>query len=103
MFLVPSPGRYFCSTCLDYIYHKCSKEEIGPKDYSSGYRIKWLMRFAADSDRGLGDTVERLLDKAGGRSLKRFKAMLESYSINCGCTNRRDWLNRQFPYDNLKR
>ena len=57
--------------------------------------ISWVTMFRAPEDTGVGDTVERLLSKAGGRAIKR---MLERVGVNCGCTNRQRWLNRNYPY-----
>ena len=48
-------------------------------------------------DRGLGDTIERLLTTAGlDGSPKRFIERITGRP--CGCAGRRDALNRAFPY-----
>lgn len=46
-------------------------------------------------DRGVGDTVERLIGLPG----TGFKSLLSAASLNCGCANRRDVLNRRYPYE----
>lgn len=67
-------------------------------EYTEPRVIKLIKRFAIESDRGVGDTVERLIQQAGGRPLIRLKATLESIGVDCGCTDRRDWLNETWPY-----
>lgn len=57
--------------------------------------ISWLKFFRAPEDRGLGDTVERLLAKTGARKVK---AWLQSAGLDCGCAGRQAKLNRAFPY-----
>ena len=57
--------------------------------------IEWLKWFRMDSDKGVGDTVERLLAKVGGRKIK---SLIESLGGSCGCTNRQRWLNQRYPY-----
>lgn len=54
--------------------------------------VKWLRK---PEDTGVGDTVERLLAKVGGRQIKQ---LIEGLVGSCGCTNRQKWLNRKFPY-----
>lgn len=56
--------------------------------------VSWLKMFAVDTDRGVGDIVERMLAKAGGRSIK---SVLARIGVGCGCTNRQEWLNRKYP------
>lgn len=58
-------------------------------------RPGFLIRFRSDSDTGLGDTVERLIAMFGG---KRIEAILKRLGINCGCGDRKAWLNRNWPY-----
>jgi uncharacterized Zn finger protein (UPF0148 family) len=57
--------------------------------------IGWVKLFRTPDDRGLGDTVERLLARAGARKIKSW---LERVGIDCGCTGRQKWLNEQHPY-----
>lgn len=57
--------------------------------------VSWLKFLRAPTDKGLGDTVERILAKAGGRKIKQ---LIASLGGSCGCTNRQQWLNRRFPY-----
>ena len=46
------------------------------------------------ADRGLGDTVARMLGSAG----EKMKLWLAERGIDCGCSNRQEWLNQRFPY-----
>jgi hypothetical protein len=57
--------------------------------------IGWVKLFRTPDDRGLGDTVERLLAMAGARKIKNW---LERVGIDCGCRSRQEWLNEQHPY-----
>jgi len=57
----------------------------------------------SDKSRGLGDTIEKVTTVTG------IKAVVESAAKvvkkDCGCSKRRDTLNRMFPYqssDNKK-
>lgn len=58
--------------------------------------VKWLGRFRQPADRGLGDTLERMMAKAGGRTFKHLMALLR---LPCGCEDRRRWLNERFPFN----
>ena len=51
--------------------------------------------------RGLGDTIEKFIAKTG---IKRVvKVVTKKAGIDdCGCDNRRDTLNRLFPYGKNK-
>lgn len=57
--------------------------------------VNRLSRYRLESDRGVGDVVERLAAKAGGRFIKRAAAVL---GISCGCQDRQKWLNEQYPF-----
>lgn len=63
-------------------------------------KIKWpfwarvLKRLKISSDKGIGDTVERLLGESG----ERFKKFMEKHKIDCKCKNRRDRWNFLYPY-----
>lgn len=57
--------------------------------------VELLMWLRVDSDKGVGDTVERLLAKVGGGKIK---SLIESLGGSCGCTDRQKWLNEQYPY-----
>jgi uncharacterized Zn finger protein (UPF0148 family) len=57
--------------------------------------IRLVESLKAPEDRGVGDTVERLLAKAGGR---KFKHLMHLLKLPCGCQNRQKWLNDRFPY-----
>jgi hypothetical protein len=56
--------------------------------------IEWLKLFAIESDRGVGDIVERMLSKVGGRAIKN---SLKRLGVSCGCTNKQEALNRKYP------
>lgn len=58
--------------------------------------IEKLARHRIESDRGIGDVVERLAAKAGGRLIKRAAAVL---GMSCGCDDRQAWLNERYPFD----
>lgn len=43
---------------------------------------------------GLGDTLEKVTKKTG------IKKVVEKVFKDCGCNDRQEWLNKQFPYYN---
>lgn len=55
--------------------------------------ITWLR---TKEDTGVGDTVERALSYMGG---DQFKWMMNRLGINCGCEDRKQYLNRVYPYE----
>jgi len=58
--------------------------------------VKWLTRLRKPDDRGIGDTIERMLASAGGRPFKHIMHLLH---LPCGCDDRQRWLNERYPYD----
>ena len=59
----------------------------------------WLRAFRSESDKGVGDTLERLIEASGGR---RVQQALLSIGIECYCEDIKSWLNRHFPYRKFK-
>ena len=60
--------------------------------------IGWLQFFRLDTDRGVGDTANRINSRTGPR--RELHLMLESLLKQCSCS-RRDavaTLNRSYPY-----
>ena len=59
-----------------------------------------MARFKVSSTRtkprGLGDSIERITKATGLKSLVR--AGSKALGKDCGCSKRRDSLNRKFPY-----
>lgn len=54
--------------------------------------IRWLQRHRAPADRGIGDTLSRLL---GGKKTKRFATWFYALGgLSCGCTDAQVWLNQ---------
>ncbi len=53
-----------------------------------------VARFAIATDHGLGDTCQRGAAMVGG---EKFRRAMEWLGINCGCTNRKCWLNQRYP------
>lgn len=61
----------------------------------------WLAERRQDGERGVGDTLERLLGE-GGRAFKRlWKATFEQVGLGCGCDGRRERWNTRYPYSNV--
>ena len=58
--------------------------------------IGWLSVYRRETDRGVGDVVERVAASFGGR---RIKKMLAALGVNCGCTDRQKWLNETYPFE----
>lgn len=54
------------------------------------------MKILAKKDKkskGLGDTIEKITEKTGIKT-----AVKKVFGEDCGCNQRRDFLNRVFPY-----
>lgn len=95
-------SRVHCRTCRE-------------RDGGRPWRIAMADRFTVPGDvpdwpcphglpwgyapaRGLGDTIERVLDATGiGPAAKRIIRRVTGKP--CGCAKRRDWLNRLVPYN----
>lgn len=60
--------------------------------------IRGIARQRIESDKGVGDTIHRILSKMGG---SQFEWVMKRLGINCGCGDRQEWLNRVYPYENL--
>lgn len=58
--------------------------------------IKLIKSQAVKGEIGVGDTMERLIKSIG---LDKF-AQLYTYILkkNCGCKNRKDYYNKEYPY-----
>ena len=52
-------------------------------------------------DRGLGDTIDRFTQATGIKWL--VVTITEKLGISCGCKQRRELLNKWFPYKKNKR
>lgn len=50
--------------------------------------IRMIEKFKIDSDRGIGDTLHRILP-----DIRRL-----GININCGCDRRAETLNKKYPY-----
>ena len=57
--------------------------------------VRWVKLLRKPEDAGVGDTVARIAAKFGG---ERFKAFSKRIGIPCGCTERQESWNRQWPY-----
>tara|TARA_R110002020_G_scaffold94495_3_gene227302 strand:+ start:1545 stop:1709 length:165 start_codon:yes stop_codon:yes gene_type:complete len=49
--------------------------------------------------KGLGDSIEKVTKATGIKSLMDIATQKMGIK-DCGCKNRKAWLNRQFPYNN---
>ena len=57
---------------------------------------RWLERRRRPGERGIGDTLTRLLDARGGVAWKRwYKAVM---GHECGCGDRAERMNRAYAY-----
>ena len=55
------------------------------------------MRFLSrPADRGLGDTIARIVGPVGGDAFKAWH--LATFGVPCGCEGRQESLNREFPF-----
>lgn len=53
---------------------------------------------AAPEDRGVGDTIARVIGPMGGDAFKRWYKRITGE--DCGCGDRQAWLNQRYPYSN---
>lgn len=51
-----------------------------------------------DKSKGLGDTIEKITTATGIK--KVVETVAKAAGKDCGCSKRRDTLNRVFPYQN---
>ena len=95
----PKPIKVHCRKCGTEVCIACETQTdlrlITQPKRDANTVVGWIKFLRSPEDKGLGDTVERLLAKAGGR---RVKAWLQSAGIDCGCGGRQDRLNKAFPY-----
>jgi len=74
---------------------------IATRDYKPKEAKPWplVIRIIAtqktQEDKGVGDTVKRVLAKMGGEA---FEWVMSKAGVNCGCGDRKDWLNRHYRY-----
>ena len=66
-----------------------------PKDKRTKRYKEWVARYESDSS-GLGDTVEKITKATGIK--KAVDTIAQKTGKPCGCNERRDRLNRMFPY-----
>ena len=57
---------------------------------------KTLRRLRKAEDKGVGDTVQRIAAWFGG---ERFKTFSSKIGMPCGCSERQDNWNTQYPYE----
>jgi hypothetical protein len=57
--------------------------------------IRMIAKRRIETDSGIGDTLERIFARFGGR---QFKAVMDRLKINCGCDDRKAALNKWFRY-----
>ncbi len=53
-----------------------------------------------EKSKGLGDTIEKITEYTGIK--KVVETVAKATGKDCGCSKRRDTLNRVFPYSNNK-
>ena len=46
---------------------------------------------------GLGDSIEKITKRTGLKTLTEIAVAAMGYE-DCGCNERKKWLNKQFPY-----
>lgn len=93
-------GRYVC-VCdhkqpgnlveleQDILFDVRTHEEFWPA------LVRRVAAFRVATDVGVGDTLERLFAKFGGR---QFKWMMAAAGVVCGCDDRQRFLNNRYPY-----
>ena len=90
----PNCGFHIAADVPLPVHCVCEREHV-----EAGGEPFWLTairRLAKPTDRGVGDTVQRIASWLGGELFKRFSAKL---GIPCGCTQRQAEWNARWPYD----
>jgi hypothetical protein len=75
-------------------YQPASVEQVGVTPWQERL-VALVSKLRTPEDRGVGDTLERLLAKVGGRKMKH---LLRLANLPCRCDDRQRWLNEKFPY-----
>jgi hypothetical protein len=93
---------YFSSRAYAELFEKYRRRQYQPAVVEQASVTPWqerlvalVSRFRTPEDRGVGDTLERLLAKVGGRKIKH---LLRLANLPCRCDDRQKWLNERFPY-----
>jgi hypothetical protein len=68
---------------------------VGPAKSPWPRLARWIARRRQPGDRGVGDTLARILAPLGGDTFKRWTQRI---GAECGCAARQAELNRRFPY-----
>jgi hypothetical protein len=94
---------YFSSRVYSELFEKYRGQQYQPVVVEQASVSPWqerlvalVSRLRAPEDRGVGDTLERLLAKVGGRKIKH---LLKLANLPCRCDDRQRWLNERFPYE----
>lgn len=58
--------------------------------------VRVIARLKRDGEKGIGDTMARLLAGIGGEAYKR---LAKRIGIECGCAARQAMLNARYPYE----
>jgi hypothetical protein len=93
---------YFNSRVYAELFEKYRGQPYQPASVEQASVTPWqerlvtlVSKFRTPEDRGVGDTLERLLAKVGGRKIKH---LLRLANLPCRCDDRQAWLNERFPY-----
>jgi hypothetical protein len=93
---------YFSSRVYSELFEKYRGQQYQPVIVEQASVTPWQQRLVAlvsklrtPEDRGVGDTLERMLAKVGGRKIKH---LLRLANLPCRCDDRQRWLNTRFPY-----
>jgi hypothetical protein len=93
---------YLSSRAYAELFEKYRRRQYQPAVVEQASVTPWQERLVAlvsklrtPEDRGVGDTLERLLAKVGGRKIKH---LLRLANLPCRCDDRQKWLNERFPY-----
>lgn len=62
-----------------------------------GIAARTLKLLKSPEDSGVGDTIARTVGPVGGDNYKKW--FKDTFGRTCGCTERQDQLNEQFPYE----
>jgi len=68
------------------------QESVEKQSKSVSKKPKTTSKRTSKKSKGLGDTIEKITEATG------IKEIVEAITDDCGCQERKEWLNKRFPY-----
>lgn len=78
-----------------YVEFESPDEAMAKKKFSWPVWARAIAAISKEGERGVGDTVERVIGKENSEN---FKAWAKTAGFDCNCDQRKEWLNVKYPY-----